>query len=175
LHGIYYPKAIKTTLPDGMLSNPTLALPVNVRRLDLCLINSAGPYSRVLVLRLGKPLEHLQAALRASQNTAFFGEQVTTIGRQLAYFGYLSYDTAIWVRVPTLLIHRWELTAGSMSQANAIKFIKLDSDTAAKINRTSNRFWFAGILFSIIHAVLKVRNDTAAGHSVFLIITWIVE
>lgn len=48
-------------------------------------------------MRLGKPLEHLQAALKATQISTSAGEQITTIGRQLAYAGYLTYDSLIWV------------------------------------------------------------------------------
>lgn len=48
-------------------------------------------------MRLGKPVEHLQAALRAAQSPTELGEQLATIGRQLAYFGYLTYDAIIWV------------------------------------------------------------------------------
>lgn len=48
-------------------------------------------------MRLGKPVEHLQAALRAAQSPAELGEQIATIGRQLAYFGYLAYDAILWV------------------------------------------------------------------------------
>ena len=52
---------------------------------------------RCEVLRLGKPLEHLQAALRAAQSTGDVKEQLTTIARQLSYFGYLTYDAVLWV------------------------------------------------------------------------------
>ena len=48
-------------------------------------------------MRLGKPVEHLQAALRAAQSTGEIGEQLTSIGRQFAYFGYLTYDAVVWV------------------------------------------------------------------------------
>lgn len=67
-----------------------------------------------LVMRLGKPLEHLQAALRAAQNTDHFGEQITTIGRQLAYTGYLAYDSIIWVSplVPTFYAPIWNIDPG---------------------------------------------------------------
>ncbi|TFK57145.1 peroxisomal biogenesis factor 11 [Heliocybe sulcata] len=89
------------------------------------------------LMRLGKPMEHLQAALRALQvySAQETGEQITTIGRQLAYFGYLTYDAIVW--------------------ANAVKFITLKPDTAQKVNKTSNRFWLAGILLSITHGLLK--------------------
>ncbi|KZT30519.1 peroxisomal biogenesis factor 11 [Neolentinus lepideus HHB14362 ss-1] len=89
------------------------------------------------LMRIGKPVEHLQAVLRAVQaySASETREQITTIGRQLAYFGYLTYDTIVW--------------------ANAVKFITLKPDTAQKINKTSNRFWLAGILLSITHGLLK--------------------
>ncbi|KAG6911868.1 hypothetical protein DXG01_000115 [Tephrocybe rancida] len=48
------------------------------------------------LLRLGKPIEHLQAALRASFASGPAVEQILTIGRQLGYFGYLSYDALVW-------------------------------------------------------------------------------
>ena len=49
------------------------------------------------VMRLGKPMEHLQAAFRAAQSHGEAAQQITKVGRQLSYFGYLSYDTLIWV------------------------------------------------------------------------------
>ncbi|KAG5654786.1 hypothetical protein H0H81_003794 [Sphagnurus paluster] len=82
-----------------------------------------------------KPIEHLQAALRATLTTGPALEQILTIGRQLAYFGYLSYDTLIW--------------------ANAIKFISLNPETAKRVGKTSNRLWFAGIVFNLVNGVLK--------------------
>ena len=53
-------------------------------------------------MRLGKPMEHFQAALRATSMTGPAAEQITTIGRQLGYFGYLTNDALVWVR-PNLL------------------------------------------------------------------------
>ena len=55
------------------------------------------------VIRLGKPVEHLQAALRATFAPGPASETVTTVARQVAYFGYLSYDVLVWVC--THLIH----------------------------------------------------------------------
>lgn len=58
-------------------------------------------------MRLFKPLEHLQAALRASQLPslrAYPVDQYTTIARQLSYAGYLTLDAIVWVR-PVMLIH----------------------------------------------------------------------
>ena len=49
-------------------------------------------------MRLFKPIEHAQAALRAAAVSDYPLEQFTTIGRQLGYFGYLSLDMIVWVR-----------------------------------------------------------------------------
>lgn len=49
-------------------------------------------------MRLGKPLEHLQATLRAMGSPGPAAETITTIGRQLGYFGYLTNDALVWVR-----------------------------------------------------------------------------
>jgi len=90
------------------------------------------------LLRLGKPIEHLQAALRAALATAPVGEHLTTIGKQLSYFFFLSYDAIVW--------------------ANAIKFVRLNPETSQKIQKKSFQFWFAGILFSIINGILKTAR-----------------
>ncbi|KIK96363.1 hypothetical protein PAXRUDRAFT_826031 [Paxillus rubicundulus Ve08.2h10] len=87
------------------------------------------------LMRLGKPVEHLQAALRAAQATGELGEQLATICRQIAYFGYLTYDTIVW--------------------ANAVKLINLKTSTSQRVTKISNQFWLSGILLSITHALLK--------------------
>ena len=92
------------------------------------------------MLRLAKPVEHLQAALRATQTTGPLGEQLTAIARQLAYFLYLSYDAIVW--------------------ANAIKFITLSPERAGRVNKIANRFWLSGITLSIINAAFKAQRVT---------------
>ncbi|KAL0951031.1 hypothetical protein HGRIS_007771 [Hohenbuehelia grisea] len=87
------------------------------------------------LMRLGKPMEHLQATMKAVMSSGTASEQATTICRQLGYFGYLTYDAVVW--------------------ANTIKFLKLSPETSAKVSRMANRFWVIGILSSIVHAVLK--------------------
>ncbi|KAG7099335.1 hypothetical protein E1B28_001192 [Marasmius oreades] len=87
------------------------------------------------LLRLGKPMEHLQAAIRACLSTANPVEQVATIGRQLGYFGYLTLDAVVW--------------------ANTIRFVTLKPETATKVTTFSNRFWLTGVLFSIANGVAK--------------------
>ncbi|PBK77203.1 peroxisomal biogenesis factor 11 [Armillaria solidipes] len=89
------------------------------------------------LLRLGKPMENLQAALRAVLSSSSSApEQITTIARQIAYFGYLSLDSLVW--------------------ANSIKFAQFKSETAQKIQRLSNRFWFTGIVFGLINGIIKM-------------------
>ncbi|TFK76979.1 peroxisomal biogenesis factor 11 [Pluteus cervinus] len=90
------------------------------------------------LLRLGKPLEHLQAALRATLATGPADEQITTIGRQLCYFGFLTYDALIW--------------------ANTIKLINLSADYSSKITKYSYRLWATGIGLSLLNSVLKLRR-----------------
>ncbi|KAJ7808275.1 peroxisomal biogenesis factor 11 [Mycena olivaceomarginata] len=92
------------------------------------------------LLRLGKPLEHLQAALRAALAPAPALEQITTIARQIAYFWYLTFDALSW--------------------GQTIKFANFHPDTAAKIARLANRSWLAGILLSIAHAAIKTARLT---------------
>jgi len=91
-------------------------------------------------LRLAKPVEHLQAALRATQTHGPLGEQLTTVGRQIAYFLYLTYDAIVW--------------------ANAIKFINLSPAKAQKVNKSANRYWLFGITLSIINAAFKAQRIT---------------
>lgn len=82
-------------------------------------------------------MEHLQAALRATQSAAPHpAEQITTIGRQLGYFGYLTYDALVW--------------------ANSVKFFNVKPSTASTIGKRANQFWLTGILCSIAFGLLKV-------------------
>ncbi|TDL28390.1 peroxisomal biogenesis factor 11 [Rickenella mellea] len=87
------------------------------------------------LMRLAKPLEHLQAALKASHSFKNTGEGVTTIARQLGYAGYLSYDAVAW--------------------ASSIRFLTFSKETTAKVTKRANQFWLAGILFSLTHGLLK--------------------
>jgi hypothetical protein len=61
-----------------------------------------------LVMRLGKPMEHLQAALRASASDGFSAETLLFIARHVGYFAFLSYDAIAWVCAlsnPQCLLH----------------------------------------------------------------------
>jgi hypothetical protein len=79
---------------DGMLSRIILPWAENVGRMY---DSTARPAHLFRVMRLGKPMEHLQAALKAASASGYPAEQLTTIGRQLGYFGYLTNDALVWV------------------------------------------------------------------------------
>ena len=51
-------------------------------------------------MRLGKPIEHLQAALRAALSNVPPLETLMAIARQIGYFAFLSYDAIVWVMTP---------------------------------------------------------------------------
>lgn len=51
-------------------------------------------------MRIGKPLEHGQAAIKALEISDPF-LKFTALGRQLGYAGYLFNDMLIWVRLPS--------------------------------------------------------------------------
>lgn len=52
------------------------------------------------VMRLGKPLEHMQAALKVlNSDNARTAEQTTTLLRQLGYAAYLIFDAVVWVSI----------------------------------------------------------------------------
>ncbi len=127
----------------------------NSKEMYVSLLTIACPtHASYPVLRLGKPIEHLQAALRAALATAPVGEQLTTIARQISYFFFLSYDAIVWVRPSNAAAFRLLMR----SKANSIKFIALKPETSRKVQKTSFQFWFAGILFSIINSVLKTAR-----------------
>jgi peroxin-11B len=63
-------------------------------------------------MRLGKPMEHLQSALKATQLQTPTVEQLMTIGRQLGYAGYLTYDALAWV---SLIPHEAQTSVDSPS------------------------------------------------------------
>ncbi|KAF4623095.1 hypothetical protein D9613_001914 [Agrocybe pediades] len=104
------------------------------------------------LMRLGKPLEHLQAALRASLSSGPIEETLTTVARQIGYFGYLSYDAIVW--------------------AHSIKFIALSPETAKTVTKRAFQFWFAGIIFSLVHGVLKAARLAKEAKSLQSSRTW---
>ncbi|KAH7106715.1 peroxisomal biogenesis factor 11 [Auriculariales sp. MPI-PUGE-AT-0066] len=101
------------------------------------------------LLRLFKPVEHLQLAIKGSQSSLIRtspAEQYLAVLRQLAYAGYLSFDALVW--------------------ANSIRFLNFPADKATKYLKTSLRFWLAGILFSLGSSILKTRRIEAESRAI---------
>ncbi|GAA6062226.1 hypothetical protein JCM10212_006461, partial [Sporobolomyces blumeae] len=87
------------------------------------------------LMRIGKPLEHAQAAVKALdvQDPVI---KFTTLGRQLGYAGYLFNDMLVW--------------------AHSTKVRPVALSHFAVLQRRAARLWFAGIAFSIASSVYKV-------------------
>ncbi|BGP15070.1 hypothetical protein JCM10213_002786 [Rhodosporidiobolus nylandii] len=100
----------------------------------LTALKSSLALSRKL-MRIGKPFEHLQAAVRALtiQDTIL---KVTAVGRQLGYAGYLFNDMLVWL--------------------HSAKVRPFAPETYAKIQQRAARLWFTGIAFSIVSSVYRL-------------------
>ncbi|CAG8453776.1 1015_t:CDS:2 [Paraglomus occultum] len=85
------------------------------------------------LMRLGKPVEHLQSASKA-WNEKDEVLKFTSTFRQLSYAGYLLLDTFVWLNGTGIY---------------KIKQIKT-------IAERSMRFWMAGLIFSILSSLYKL-------------------
>ncbi|GAA5832079.1 hypothetical protein JCM3766R1_003709 [Sporobolomyces carnicolor] len=87
------------------------------------------------LMRIGKPLEHAQAAVKAldvSDPVIKF----TALGRQLGYAGYLFNDMLVWA-------HSTKVRPLAPTQYNTIQ-------------RRAAKLWFTGIAFSLVSSVYKL-------------------
>ncbi|KAJ7837481.1 peroxisomal biogenesis factor 11 [Mycena olivaceomarginata] len=90
------------------------------------------------LFRLGKPIEHVQNALRAAITSTPPLEQVTSIARQVAYALFLSLDNFLWAR--------------------GMNLVTVRQQTYMKLAKLTIRSWLAAIIFSIVHAVIKTAR-----------------
>jgi len=111
----------------------------------------------IKVMRLGKPIEHLQAALQATFTSGPIGETVTTIARQLSYSCYLTFDAIVWVSLASFFVLSQSPVLNT-GQAHSIKFVTLSPEAATKVAKRAFQFWFAGIAFSLVNGVFKVSS-----------------
>ncbi|CAO1633925.1 unnamed protein product [Sympodiomycopsis kandeliae] len=98
-------------------------------------LKSSLALSRKL-MRVGKFLEHLQAALKATSIQDPF-VSYTALARQLSYAAYLTFDTLQWVH-------------GS-------KAYTFQTETYKKIAKRASQFWLAGLVFSLISGSYKTN------------------
>ncbi|GJJ77985.1 peroxin-11B [Entomortierella parvispora] len=87
------------------------------------------------LMRIGKPVEHVEMAVAA---TAVKDEFIRfcSVGKQLSYAGYLTYDALIF-----------------LDGAGAYKFANIK-----RYNELANKFWLAGIVFSFLTGLYKTRQ-----------------
>jgi peroxin-11B len=85
-------------------------------------------------MRVGKFLEHMQAALKATAIQDPF-VSYTAIGRQIGYASYLTLDTLQWI--------------------HGAKAYQFAPDTYKKITKSAARFWLMGLTFSLISGSYK--------------------
>ncbi|GBC08688.1 hypothetical protein RclHR1_08300004 [Rhizophagus clarus] len=90
------------------------------------------------LMRLGKPMEHLQHATKALNVSDSFAKYIT-IGRQLGYAVYLFWDTFSWVH-----------------SAGVYKFQQIK-----RINDNAYKAWLTGLIFSIIHGLYKLHQTSS--------------
>ncbi|KAF9359025.1 Peroxisomal membrane protein PMP27 [Mortierella sp. AD094] len=93
------------------------------------------------LMRFGKPIEHFENAAKA---TSLKDEilRYFTIGRQLAYAGYLTFDGLIFI-----------------DGSGAYKFKNIK-----KYGEYASRFWLAGIVFGIFTSLYKTRQIQIRSH-----------
>ncbi|POY74121.1 hypothetical protein BMF94_2933 [Rhodotorula taiwanensis] len=87
------------------------------------------------LMRVGKPFEHLQAAVKGLDLTDPV-LKFTTVGRQLGYAGYLINDTLVWL--------------------HTAKVRPFSAPTIATIQQRAARLWFTGIAFSLVSSLYKL-------------------
>ncbi|KAG0214481.1 Peroxisomal membrane protein PMP27 [Mortierella sp. GBA30] len=87
------------------------------------------------LMRIGKPIEHIESAVAA---TAVKDEflRYCSVGKQLSYAGYLSFDALIF-----------------LDGSGAYKFKNIK-----RYGELANKFWLAGIVFSFISGLYKTRQ-----------------
>lgn len=108
-------------------------------------------------MRIGKPLEHLQAAVKGLDLSDPV-LKLTTVGRQLGYAGYLFNDTLVWVRTvaqPPPSSPQPRLTR-VRAQAHSAKVRPFAPATYKTIQHRAARLWFTGIAFSIVSSLYKL-------------------
>lgn len=116
-------------------------------------------------MRIGKPLEHAQAAVKAldvSDPVIKF----TALGRQLGYAGYLFNDMLVWVRPCSLSssVETSQCRGNNKAdgfcfphrQAHSTKVRPLAPTQYNTIQRRAAKLWFTGIAFSLVSSVYKL-------------------
>lgn len=89
-------------------------------------------------MRIGKPMEHFQAAIKATRDVPDPILRSLAIGRQLGYGIYLINDMLVW--------------------AEKVKFVTFTKETSERINKRASQAWFVGLLCSIVSGAVKSQQ-----------------
>ncbi|ODO08843.1 hypothetical protein L198_00576 [Cryptococcus wingfieldii CBS 7118] len=96
------------------------------------------------VMRLFRPAEFLQSAINLAQRPGPAQvAHIAQIGRQIGYAGFHTTDMITWL--------------------SSIRFLKYDKLKTDRIQRLMYKFWFAGVLSSLISSIaslLRLRADS---------------
>ena len=110
-------------------------------------------------MRIGKPLEHAQAAVKSLdiQDSVL---KLTTVGRQVGYAGYLVHDMLVWVR-PALshylaIVVMPEPDPALLAQLHSAKVVSFSPLTYKRIQLRAARLWMTGIACSIVCSIYKL-------------------
>ncbi|ORX36698.1 peroxisomal biogenesis factor 11 [Kockovaella imperatae] len=101
------------------------------------------------VMRLFKPTEFVQAALRLAQRpiTSLTAPgqiaHLAQIGRQIGYAGFLGSDGLVWL--------------------GGIQFLRYDKEKIARLQRISYKCWLTGIFLSLVSTVASLAKLRADG------------
>jgi len=89
-------------------------------------------------MRVGKPMEHFQAAVKATRDVPDPLLRSLAIGRQIGYALYLINDMFVW--------------------AEKIKFLTFDKTTSERINKRAAQWWLLGLACSLASGALKIQQ-----------------
>ncbi|ODO08094.1 hypothetical protein I350_03677 [Cryptococcus amylolentus CBS 6273] len=96
------------------------------------------------VMRLFRPAEFLQSAINLAQRPGPAQvAHIAQIGRQIGYAGFHTTDMITWL--------------------SSIRFLKYDKLKTDRIQRLMYKFWFAGVLSSLVSSIaslLRLRADS---------------
>ncbi|WVQ72567.1 hypothetical protein IAR50_002125 [Cryptococcus sp. DSM 104548] len=101
------------------------------------------------VMRLFRPVEFLQSAINLAQRPVTTSKgpaqiaHIAQIGRQIGYAGFHTTDMITWL--------------------SSIRFLKYDKIKTDRIQRLMYKFWFAGVLSSLISSIaslVRLRADS---------------
>lgn len=95
------------------------------------------------LFRIGKPLTHAKLAVAAYANkNEDLLVRLTTIGRQIGYFGYMALDTVMWL--------------------HAVRVKQFTPERFGNIQKVAYRFWLFGLVSNLINSSRRYYRASAS-------------